>query len=150
LRLVGWEKSSWRQVVELVGIRVLCLRNDFAQARLAKPVSINSAGYLCNCLVLRPSTVHVAERIQIHEEDPGACQTDPLIAAFLVVGAALPSALLAQNTPGSPSPYSTLIDINFGAHLSPGLDANKLGLAAAGLTVTDFWSFDSRDDGQGH
>jgi hypothetical protein len=73
-----------------------------------------------------------------------------LIAAVLLVGAALPSALLAQGLPSSSSLYSTLIDIDFGAHLSPGLNANKLGLAAAGLTVTDFWNFYSRDDGQGH
>ncbi len=73
-----------------------------------------------------------------------------LIAVVLLVGVTSPPALLAQSIPGSLSPYSTLIDINFGAHHSPGLDANKVGLAATGLTVNDFWNFYSRDDGQGH
>jgi len=71
-------------------------------------------------------------------------------AAVLLVGAALPPALLAQGLPGAPSLYSTLIDINFGAHQSPGLDASKVGLAATGLTASDFWNFYSRDDGKGH
>jgi hypothetical protein len=73
-----------------------------------------------------------------------------LIVVILLVGAAWPPSSLAQGLPGSTSTYSTLIDINFGAHQSPGLDANKVGLAATGLTVGDFWNFYSRDDGQGH
>jgi hypothetical protein len=71
------------------------------------------------------------------------------IAAVLLVGVASPPKLLAQDLSGAGAPYSTLIDINFGAHQSPGLDAKKVGLAATGLTTNDFWNFYSRDDGHG-
>ena len=39
-----------------------------------------------------------------------------LTAAVLLVEAASPSISLAQSPPGTTIPYSTLIDINFGAH----------------------------------
>ena len=42
-----------------------------------------------------------------------------------------------------------LINVNFGAHLNPGLNAIKTGAAATGLSVGDFWNFYSRDDGSG-
>jgi len=38
-----------------------------------------------------------------------------------------------------------LINVNFGAHLSPGLNTNKTGLAAVGKTAQDLWNFYSRD-----
>jgi hypothetical protein len=73
-----------------------------------------------------------------------------LIAAVLLAGIALPPTLLAQDLPGAAGPYSTLIDINFDAHQSPGMDGIKVGLAATGQTINDFWNFYSRDDGHGN
>src|SRR5205823_5419942 len=44
----------------------------------------------------------------------------------------------------------TMIDVNFGAHLSPGLNATKSGFAATGASSGDYWNFYSRDDGHGN
>jgi len=38
-----------------------------------------------------------------------------------------------------------LLNVNFGSHLTPGLDAQKTGLAAVGQSANDFWNFYSRD-----
>lgn len=40
---------------------------------------------------------------------------------------------------------NALFNVNFGAHQSPGLDANKTGTAAIGQSAGDFWNFYSRD-----
>jgi len=54
-------------------------------------------------------------------------------------------ATLTVQAPGSFS----LIDVNLGAHTNPGLNAQKTGFAAIGITTNDFWNFYSRDDGNG-
>jgi Concanavalin A-like lectin/glucanases superfamily len=46
-------------------------------------------------------------------------------------------------------PSLNLIDVNFYAALSPGLNATKTGLAATGHTTNDFWNEYSRDNGSG-
>ncbi|MBE0544978.1 MAG: hypothetical protein IH623_26875, partial [Verrucomicrobia bacterium] len=45
--------------------------------------------------------------------------------------------------PGSVT--NMLINVNFGAHLSPGLETNKVGLGAVGRSANDVWNFYSRD-----
>ena len=38
-----------------------------------------------------------------------------------------------------------LLNVTFGSHLTPGLDAQKTGVAAVGQSANDFWNFYSRD-----
>jgi len=42
-------------------------------------------------------------------------------------------------------PGLPLLNVNFAAHLSPGLNATKVGPAAVGQTASDFWNYYSRD-----
>jgi hypothetical protein len=44
---------------------------------------------------------------------------------------------------------SELFNVNFGAHLNPGLNGVKTGMAATGQSASDYWNIYSRDDGSG-
>ncbi len=73
-----------------------------------------------------------------------------LTATVLLAGVALPLKLLSQDLVEAAAPNLNLININFGAHLSPGMTGIKVGLAATGQTTNDFWNFYSRDDANGN
>lgn len=69
-------------------------------------------------------------------------QQERLTAPFLAVLVACSMVLTVEA-------QAQLLNVNFGAHLSPGLDGVKTGVGAIGNGPTDYWNFYSRDNADG-